>query len=86
MLSSELNKSRGDFERSESYIRAKQAWESTKAEYVNKDLLSFSLLLAGIFVSAGGFYLWYVKLQRFLDKKLVETVSEEHAAKRGGSA
>jgi hypothetical protein len=77
MNAPELNLSRQDFERTESYIRAKQTYDEASAEYLSSTKF-FLLSIGGVFLSVAGFYLWFVRLQRLLDKQLIETANQAH--------
>jgi hypothetical protein len=54
------------------YITAKRRYDHISAEYSTLAFRIPLLLIGGIFLSGLGFWLWYVRVQKFLDKGLSE--------------
>jgi hypothetical protein len=76
---STFNETRAELERTEPYIKAKREYEFAKDEYIKAANEFMALLIVGSLLSAFGFYFWYMKIQRFLDKRLSAASSKKSA-------
>lgn len=74
-----------DEERSPSYVRAEAMYKYAKESFESGIRSSTFLLGAGIIISAVGFFLWYVRVQRLLDDVLVREATKADAAGNEGA-
>jgi hypothetical protein len=78
----ELRQSLEDIQRNESFIKAKNKLDEASAEYIAGTNYLY-LVSGGLLLSAAGFYLWFVRLQRFLDKQLAAATNSPQRARHG---
>jgi hypothetical protein len=76
----QANPTASELERSPEYVRVNEVYNEAKSNYDIAEWLSFRLSLGGVVVAFLGFYLWYDRIQRHLDKQLTDSVSSSDNA------